>query len=229
MRHQLEFDLANMSNEKRARKNALRRRVAGSPAPPSPPPAQSSSSADPPPPASETPGTAHDSSPPSATPAAELRRLASGRSSDGWDVVANAAPPDKQQQQQRKAEAFAGSRSRSSKAGGGRSGGRGEGTGGGGGGSGLTGTEGMEGVSVLRNHEWVMERVKLRKREESRLKREKYGSKRSAIWSPSMEQVLHCGTHDRVTVPVKEGRRGGGADVFFVLSFVHRSIRSSSS
>lgn len=54
----------------------------------------------------------------------------------------------------------------------------------------MTGTEGMKGVAVLRNHDWVMERVKMRKREESRLKREKYGSKSSAIWSPSMEQVF---------------------------------------
>ncbi len=168
MRHQLEFDLAKMSNEKRARKNALRRRVVGSPAPPPPPPIQSSP-VDPTPQVSDpASGTEHDS----LAPEAELRRLASGgRSSDGWDVVVNATPPQQ----------------RAKTSGGSRRGSRGKRTGGGG----LTGTEAMEGVAVLRNHEWVMERVKMRKREESRLKREKYGSKNSAIWSPSMEQVQY--------------------------------------
>ena len=68
----------------------------------------------------------------------------------------------------------------------------------------------MEGVSVLRNHEWVMERVKLRRREESRLKREKYGSKNTTIWSPSMEQV--CFRRVGVVSERRKVREEGGVE-----------------
>lgn len=129
MRHQLEFDLMNMSNEKRSRKNALRRR--------------------------------------------------SGHYTGSWNAGVNpgSAPPAQGQQQSQQKQ----QREKRSAA-----------VDGGGGGKFFTGVEGMEGVDVVRNHSWVMERVKMKKREESRLKREKYGSKRITIWSPSMEQV-RCG------------------------------------
>ncbi|CAM9170725.1 unnamed protein product [Ascophyllum nodosum] len=54
---------------------------------------------------------------------------------------------------------------------------------------GTRGTNVVEGGDVLRNHEWVMERVKIRKKEESRRKREKSATAiSSVVWSPSEEQ-----------------------------------------
>ena len=58
-----------------------------------------------------------------------------------------------------------------------------------GGGAMLLGSEAMEGGEILRDHEWVMERVKMKKREESRRKRTKFGGKGSAIWAPAMAEV----------------------------------------
>lgn len=187
MRHQLEFDLVSMSNEKRARKNALRRRVTSSPTSAATAPSDSASQ---PPSTVEIPGmessassgrassshaaagSSSSSSGGGTNPSAELRRLVSGQTSDGWDVTVN-APVDKPKQRRRAGE---GKRDAGKK---------------GAVGGAIAGGEGdaVEGAGVLRNHDWVMERVKMRKREESRVKRERFAKKDSAIWSPSMEQA----------------------------------------
>ncbi|CBJ33512.1 DNA primase [Ectocarpus siliculosus] len=114
MRHQLEFDLMNMSNEKRARKNALRRR--------------------------------------------------SGHYTGSWNAGVNAgsAPP----------------------------------------------AQGMK------------------KREESRLKREKYGSKRMTIWSPSMEQEYGGGSEEsKATELALRGRILDQAQRFLLALVVHDPSR----
>lgn len=180
MRHQLEFDLMAMSNEKRSRKNALRRRVA--------PPTST-------PHTLETPGMASPGYPDGTgagalTTATELRRLASGQAADEWDVVVvDGDPAKKTSPRNARNRRRQGKNSRADGGGGG-----GEYTGGfsasvSGGGAALSRSEGMEGGAVLRDHEWVMERVKMKKREESRLKRTKFGGKGSAIWSPAMGEV----------------------------------------
>eukprot|EP00903_Cladosiphon_okamuranus_P011616 g10926.t1 len=232
MRHQLEFDLMNMSNEKRARKNALRRRVAGSPAspparpPPSTPSSQPSSSlsdSTTEPYALDTPGGAGGAESSALAPAAELRRLASGRSSDNWDVVVDngrpaAAAAAKGQRQQRAKGRGGGGGGGSGKAGRARAGGRGGLVG--------TGADKMEGVSVLRDHQWVMERVRRRKQEESRLKREKYGRKNSAIWSPYMEQEYGGGSEgSKATELVLRGRILDQAQRFLLALVVHDPSR----
>lgn len=154
MQHQLEFDLMNMSNEKRARKNALRKRVS-SPATTTPPsdgnPGVSSlspvSSAIPPPP-----------------PAAELRRLTSGRSSDEWDVVSGGRTSGSGQKQGRRDARGSSMRSREA---------------------------GVIEGPLMRDHEWVMERVKMRKRgSSSRRKGGKFDAFGS-VWLPSEEQVCY--------------------------------------
>lgn len=189
MRHQLEFDLMNMSNEKRARKNALRKRVGTPFSPPtSTPTAQQPQALAAKNPSAvadnndngntNNPGTAISTS--SFLPAAELRRLAAGRTvSNEWSVADNAPPV--LGAGQTATEAIRG---------------KGKGKGGGGfRGNGVVDDnrpasgEAVEGVGVMRNHEWVMERVNLRKREESRKKSERFGNKRAAVWAPSMEQV----------------------------------------
>ena len=181
MRHQLEFDLMAMSNEKRSRKNALRRRVA--------PPTST-------PHTLETPGMASPGYPDGTgagalTTATELRRLASGQAADEWDVVVvDGDPAKKTSPRNARNRRRQGKNSRAD----GGGGGGGEYTGGfsasvSGGGAALSRSEGMEGGAVLRDHEWVMERVKMKKREESRLKRTKFGGKGSAIWSPAMGEV----------------------------------------
>ena len=174
MRHQLEFDLMTMSNEKRSRKNALRRRVAS--------PSASQPQPQPTPYTLENPGmvlpgppllpggSGAEAGPAAPTTAAELRRLASGQATDGWDVlVVNESTM----------------RTSPWKGRDGRQEGmyRADGGGGGVGGGVIAGGE------VLRDREWVMERVKMKKREESRLKRTKFGGKGSAIWAPAMGEV----------------------------------------
>lgn len=152
MQHQLEFDLMNMSNEKRARKNALRRRVT-SPATP--------------PPSDGNPGIASSLSPissavPPPPPAAELRRLTSGQSSDEWDVVSGGRTSGSGQKQGRRNARGSSMKSRRA---------------------------GVIEGPVTRDHEWVMERVKMRKRESSRRRKGGKFDGFGSVWSPSEEQV----------------------------------------
>lgn len=161
MQHQLEFDLMNMSNEKRARKNALRRRVA-SPATP--------------PPSYGNPGMTSSLSPvssavPPPPPAAELRRLTSGRSSDEWDVVSGGRTPGSGQKQERRDARGSSTRSREAGV--------------------LQGGEGP----LMRDHGWVMERVKMRKRESSWRRKGRKFDTFGSVWSPSEEQVWYVYQH----------------------------------
>lgn len=200
MQHQLEFDLTNMSKEKRARKNALRRRVGGGPAggiggSQSNPSADGQSRSEIPllaptqaprqPPAS--PSTDLGAQNAVFIPGASLRRLAAGSAgAEDWNVADKDSPrlgaPGMPAVSTRTSSGASASR-RNRKA---------------------ANTKNFEevnsnrpamdaavnGADMLRNHEWVIERVKLRKQEESRKKRERYGSKsKSAVWLPSVEQV----------------------------------------
>lgn len=184
MRHQLEFDLVSMSNEKRARKNALRKRVGSSPVtlprPDAAAPAamlsqQQQQLEDLP---TTSPGTTTD---PSSRPipfSAEIRRLSGGRIASQVVDCTSLTPEVEGSSTKTKRSAPGGAPTKGTKK-------KGDGLNVGGGEM-LNTTETAE---VLRNHEWVMERVKLRKREESRMKREKYASKDSIVWSPSVEEV----------------------------------------
>lgn len=169
-----------ISKDKRARKNALRRRLDGA----SPPPAPGAQ------PRPDAPPLAAPPSPsqaPRPAPQAEgeaqkarvlhpiggdIRRLAAGRAgTDDWstaDKVRGARPvADRGKAGQEKGRQAAGFDGRRHPAG-----------------------DGGEAADVLRDHEWVMERVKMRKREESRRRK---GSSRArakaGVWLPSSEQV----------------------------------------
>lgn len=215
MQHQLEFDLMTMSNEKRSRKNSLRRRVTASPSVQQTPPPSSSSS---PPPTLETPGAAASVSATPQSSSAELRRLASGGAKgDDWGIVAANAPlPNASREALALGGSLAGEASRRGKS-------RGR-TGGGGGkkdgpADGAVAAVPLEGMDVMRDHEWVMERVKTRNKQESRMKKERYGPKKSNVWSPSMEQVGPA--RDRGTVRdvimEAESREGGGGECMMIL------------
>ncbi|CAM9896941.1 unnamed protein product, partial [Ectocarpus fasciculatus] len=133
MRHQLEFDLMNMSNEKRSRKNALRRR--------------------------------------------------SGHYTGSWNAGVNAgsAPPAQGQQQSQQPQ---------------------------------------------QQQEQEQRSAAMKKREESRLKREKYGSKRVTIWSPSMEQEYGGGSEEsKATELALRGRILDQAQRFLLALVVHDPSR----